>query len=108
MAGAALLLFRCSLALFIATTASDLFPTGRWPSLPIALLAAAVASGLYTRLLAALSVFAGVALLIGGECKMPTLLITQMIDAAAVVLIGPGAFSIDARMFGRATITLPR
>ena len=39
---------------------------------------------------------------------MPMLIFTQTIDAFALAMIGPGAFSVDARLFGRATITLPR
>ena len=31
-----------------------------------------------------------------------------VVDAAALALLGPGALSIDARLFGRREITIPR
>lgn len=108
LAGAALLLLRCALALFVATTATELFPVRQWAALILDVLAVSLAAGFATRLIAALAALAGLALLLGGGCAQPMLLLTQVMDAAALAMIGPGAFSIDARLFGRATIRLPR
>lgn len=108
LAGGALLLFRFALALFVATTASAVFALQYWPALLLDLLAVALAAGFSTRLVAAVLGVAGGIMLLRGGCAMPMLLSTQILDAAGLALIGPGAFSIDARLFGRATIRLPR
>lgn len=108
LAGAALLIFRCALALFVATTATETFPVRHWSALILDVLAVSLAAGFSTRPIAALAAIAGVVLLLVGGCAQPMLLITQAMQATALAMIGPGAFSIDARLFGRATIRLPR
>jgi hypothetical protein len=107
LAGAALLLFRCSLALFVATTATEILPLRHWSALTLDIAAVSLAAGFGVRTIAALGVLAGCAALLSGACAMPILLLTHVIDAAALAMIGPGAFAIDARLFGRATIHLP-
>jgi hypothetical protein len=108
LAGAALLLFRCSLALFLATSASGILSLNHWPALLLDVCAIALGFGIATRTLAGV-VAAGAAIaLLLGACATPALLLPQAINAIALALIGPGAFSIDARLFGRATIHLPR
>src|SRR5690349_1772983 len=107
LAGVALLLFRCSLALFIATTAAEILPLRHWSALMLDVLAVSLAAGFATRTIATLGTVAGLFAVVSGACAMPILLLTHVLDAAALAMIGPGAFAVDARLFGRATIHLP-
>lgn len=50
----------------------------------------------------ALSIFSSIQ---RGKLEMPVFCITAI--SAAVILLGPGAFSIDARLFGRREIIIP-
>ncbi|HEX8398521.1 MAG TPA: hypothetical protein VF644_13895 [Pyrinomonadaceae bacterium] len=50
----------------------------------------------------ALSIFSSIQ---RGKLEMPVFCITVI--SAAVILLGPGAFSIDARLFGRREIIIP-
>lgn len=105
-AGTGLLLLRLSAAgSLIATHLSspDLPP---WRLCLAVLIAIGLGIGLRTRLLCGLSVLA----LVGQVAVDPaalTLAILSLTDTVALALIGPGAFSVDARLFGRRIIILP-
>lgn len=66
------------------------------------------------QLVAGTSIAAGFMTPIAGTLAVATAvaaaspLIEVAIIAAALILLGPGAFSIDARLFGRREITIPR
>jgi hypothetical protein len=104
--GTGLLLLRLSAAgSLIATHLSspDLPP---WRLCLAVLIAIGLCIGLRTRLLCGLSVLA----LVGHVAVDPaalTLAIPSITDTVALALVGPGAFSVDARLFGRRTIILP-
>ncbi len=108
LAGVALLLLRSSLALVLAFSASEFVDLRSAPALLVHGLVVALVAGFATRLIAALASLAGLFLLVAGDNAMPILLLCRSIDAMALALIGPGAYSIDALLFGRATITLPK
>lgn len=99
-AGAGLLLLRVSVAVSAlmligaAALSLDLQIMG-------VLLAAGLCAGFQTRVLAALSL--GASLLSATSLGLGA---AHAISALALVLTGPGAFSIDARLFGRRTVTL--
>lgn len=105
LAGLALLLLRCSLALVFTSEFLDL---RSWPALVVNGLAIALLAGFATRALAALASIVGLLTLIAWDHPMAILLLGRSIDALALALIGPGAYSIDAVLYGRATITLPK
>lgn len=108
MAGIALLLFRCSMAMFLVTTASEILPLRSWLAVIVDILAIALVAGFSTRAIAALVAFASTVVLARGDCEMPLLLVAETVDAVALTLIGAGAFSVDARLYGRTTISLSR
>ncbi len=108
LAGAALLLLRCSLALVLTSSASEYLDLRSWPALVVNGLAIALVAGFATRIIAASASVAGLLALAAGDHAMWVLLLGRSIDALALALIGPGAYSIDALLFGRATITLPK
>ncbi|NIJ64225.1 putative membrane protein YphA (DoxX/SURF4 family) [Sphingomonas leidyi] len=78
-----------------------------WLALILDLLALSLAAGFATRSIAAVAALAGIAVQLAGACPQ-TEFLPQILDAVALALIGPGAFSGDARLFGRSTIHLPR
>lgn len=107
--GTALLLMRFSCVLTAFSTLAFSWPAyaGWWPAvLPAAVLILAVIAGFCTRTAAALLVLIlGISLVIGhGEFTL--LLLGAAGSACALILVGPGAYSVDARRFGRRVIRL--
>ncbi len=115
--GTGLLLLRAGVGVALIVRATMLFKDTQEPGWPrvVAGLAAAVGTlllvGVLTRFAAAAAAVAsglswlpryGVGVL---EGHMTAAL--AMVIAAAVVCLGPGAFSLDARLFGRREIILP-
>jgi len=106
MAGAALLVLRGSVALFMIDAPAQ-FPSVSWIAIPAYGLAIAVALGFATRWAAGLCA-ALCAVLIWPLGAAPVIeLLMHGLAAGALAMIGPGAFSIDASLFGRRTIHLP-
>ena len=104
-AGVGLLLLRLSVTgSFISTLlgSADLQP---WMLFLAIIACIGLCAGFLTRLLAGLSILA-VANVIA-ESVDPALAILNLADAIALAMIGPGAFSVDARLFGRRTVVLP-
>ena len=100
--GAGLLLMRLSNA---ASLALDPLPATVVQSWLSGLVALALLLGLRTRAAALIGIF--MALLeppMGGSAVM---LLCHLSALAALMLGGPGAYSADARSFGRRTVTLP-
>jgi hypothetical protein len=108
LSGVALLLFRASLALFMTTALPMKFTSHFWPAVIIDIIAIAIAAGFYTRFFSILCAGAGMVAALNVTCTAPILLAAHILDALALAMIGPGAFSIDARLFGRSVINLPR
>jgi hypothetical protein len=108
VAGIALLLMRLSAGLVAWPVLSSLLePAGPWPGGVVALLLAGVlVLGAFTRIAAMLLAAALAALLAGvsGEVMLPLLACAG--NVAALALLGPGAFSADARWYGRRVIKL--
>lgn len=72
------------------------------------LLAIAVAFGLWARAAASLAVTIAIGILVVNADRPGALFISFALSTVALALIGPGAASIDARLFGRRTISLTR
>lgn len=104
-AGAGLLLLRLSVvhALLMTTSIRN---AALWHQLFVTLIGLGLIGGYFTRFLSILSVLvatrgaSGTWGIVPGD--VPTILC-----AMALMLLGPGAFSIDARLFGRETVRLP-
>ena len=105
-AGTGLLLLRLSTAgsLVAAHLSSPDLPP--WRLCLAVLIAIGLGIGLRTRLLCGLSV-----LYLAGHVAIDpatsNLAVLSLTDALALALVGPGAFSVDARLFGRRTVILP-
>ena len=108
VAGVALLLMRLSSGLVAWPVLSRLLePAGPWPGWMAALLlGAALVLGAFTRIAAMLLAAALAMLLAGisGDVMLPLLACAG--NVAALALLGPGAFSADARWYGRRVIRL--
>jgi len=105
LAGAGLLLLRGSVACFLFTISSKV-QLEYWVSGVFFLCAALIISGLCTRIIACAAglIYLVVVWKSGWGALLPSF--TGVVDAGVLVLVGPGAFSIDARLFGRRTIHL--
>ena len=107
--GAGLLVLRVALALPAVIDLTLLAMHGPWATvigLVSVLASALVLAGLWTPYAAGMLGAAQLAALLpGGFCLERQLLRAAM--AAALVMLGPGAWSIDGRLFGRKRIELP-
>ena len=104
--GAALLLLRVSASLMLMGALAYFGECPLWAKCGVVLVAVALCAGFRTRFAAwicALLAVAG-AMQIGGA--MGILVALSAVNAAALALLGAGAFSIDALLFGRRVINL--
>jgi hypothetical protein len=102
--GAGLLLLRFSLAVSILAT-PRLTPAAAHPWI-VMLLAIGFIVGLCTRMMALLCLALMLSPLVSGT--IPVGAASQLLETAALLLLGSGAFSADAIIFGRRTIVLGR
>lgn len=105
LAGVALLLLRASIVLSLFLYPPIPF-SQTWLSPFLHILAITIGVGVYTRTAAMLCAL-GFALLVWPmQWIPPQPYLIHALDAGALALIGPGAFSVDALVFGRRTMHL--
>ena len=104
--GAALLLMRVATATTLVLAAVHFPMPDAWPALAALPLAIGLLAGLFTRVVGVLgALLLGVlAARTGGTAGV--FLALHGVEALALALLGAGAFSIDARLFGRKVIRL--
>lgn len=104
--GAALLLMRvASAATLLLATAYFLLPDA-WPALAALLLAIGLLAGLFTRVIGVLCALQLGVLAVRTGGAAGAFIALHGIEALALALLGAGAYSIDARLFGRKVIRL--
>jgi len=106
--GLGLVLLRGSAALFLLLTIFTTPTLAPWLGFGLGLLALSISFGFYTKIAAGLCAAIGALSLIWPAHDPTPLIATHVINAVALVLLGPGAYSIDAIRFGHRTIGLPR
>lgn len=106
-AGAGLLLLRLSVACSLVATHLSSADLPSWKLLLAILVAIGLSAGLRTRLLCCLSIL-GVTSHLAMDSAALALALFNLADTIALALLGPGALSVDARLFGRRTVILPR
>ena len=104
--GAALLLMRIATAATLLLAVVYCLRPDAWQGVPAILLAAGLLAGICTRLVGGLSVIVlGIlAARTGGAAG--AFLVLHGVQALALALLGAGAYSVDARLFGRRVIRL--
>jgi hypothetical protein len=105
--GFALLIMRLSLIATLSLHAWRDAPKAFWSTLILLLIAIALGLGALTSITCLLFCVAEVCLIIDGASQDPSILILSIPMAGALALLGPGAYSVDARIFGRRVIILP-
>lgn len=107
--GLALLLLRLSHALGAFPSLARLWPApDHWAlvAIPAAILALSLTAGIGTRVAALLLACASAAAFPDAPRETACLLLSSAGGSAALALLGPGAYSIEARRFGRQVIRL--
>ena len=99
-AGVALVLLRASIASLLAMNLNYSQDLGTVATVGLYLLATALLLGIMTRLAAATCIVLEIAAAICGVCGSMPLGICHIFDATALLLMGPGALSIDAKLYG--------
>lgn len=107
--GIALLLLRMALGVLLLD--GVLGPIAKLDSAWLLLAPWAVAFGLWLGLLvpivAALAVLIELSTWLSGAGSIQVVHLCAILDAVALILLGPGAYSLDARFFGRRQVILP-
>lgn len=109
LAGVALFLLRLQLAAASALVAAEMFmPAPIWASIPLYLLSILLVAGFLTPLLSVASCILCISTvwLLGSPANV--IFAAMTLTSMALGFIGPGAYSIDARLFGRRTIIRDR
>lgn len=107
--GLALLLLRISVAAtFLVNLANPSSVAPRYLLFACAgLIALALSIGFLTPFLAVIACASSVANLLIGSLPSNLISVLPILDAAALALLGPGAYSLDARLFGRRVMVVP-
>jgi hypothetical protein len=109
--GVALFILRMSLvgALSLrAYRAGPLIESRVWLVLVLLFIATGIAVGVLTAVACSLYCAAEIGFMLSAHICDGTVLILSVPMAIALALLGPGAYSLDARIFGRRVIVLPR
>jgi uncharacterized membrane protein YphA (DoxX/SURF4 family) len=107
--GIALLLLRSSVAamLFIDPAGRVFWPAPIWLAVVSFVAAIAVTVGFLTPILALICGALKIYALVGSPHWIGALIVLALLLSCAVAMLGPGAYSLDAKMFGRRVVLLP-
>lgn len=107
--GVALVLLRISVGatLWLVTSTQMASLAPHWMLLGLILLALCLCIGFLVPILSVLCCLSELASLVStGGADAPFILVS-IVNAAALALLGPGAYSLDARLFGRRVLVVP-
>jgi hypothetical protein len=104
--GVALLLGRLAAAAVLAFALRGVVRETAWAVLPVVLLAIGLATGLLTRFAAAACAVLVLVAAARADGTLSAVLALNALQVVGLVLTGGGAYSLDARLFGRRVIRL--
>jgi hypothetical protein len=104
--GIALLLKRFAAATLLSLTIFLWCGKSLWPVIPILALAACLAAGFLTRVMVSICIFLTLCLALRLGGLLGALLALNALQFVALGLVGAGAYSVDAWLFGRREIRL--
>ena len=108
--GFALLLLRISVAMIFLTSIADQSLVSSVPLVcaGVLLISGSLSIGFLTPYLSVVSFVSGVAILLLNPHSYSVVQVALLFNAGALALLGPGAYSVDARLFGlRVTVLRP-
>jgi hypothetical protein len=108
--GFALLLLRISVAMIFLTSIADQSLVSSVPLVcaGVLLISGSLSIGFLTPYLSVVSFVSGVAILLLNPHSYSVVQVALLFNAAALALLGPGGYSVDARLFGlRVTVLRP-
>lgn len=107
-AGIGLMLLRLSLSAWLLADASSRFHRlpFEWVCLVLIVAGSSVAIGLFTPFFAALACLLAIARLLDPNHAFAFEHLLATLNALSLALLGPGAYSVDARLFGRRIVSL--
>jgi hypothetical protein len=106
--GVALLLLRASVAIaLVVESCVHRHGLSGWMQIAVAVVALALSVGYLTPIAAAAAVVCHGLLWLGPGTDASALSIIFALDATALALLGPGAYSIDSHRYGRRVLMLP-
>jgi hypothetical protein len=108
--GLALLIIRLALVAMMAVQtlrASPELESLLWPAPVLLLIVGALSAGVATTVTCCLYCVAEITLVLAARPLDTSALTLSIPVAVALAVLGPGAYSLDARIFGRRTIVLP-
>ena len=105
-AGWGLVLLRlCAAGMLVRNSTTDtIVPTATWEIAGVIILAGAFCLGAFTPVICGVAVLVQVLMLLGPHAPDPFRFVFALCVTTALFLLGPGAFSIDSRLFGRRLI----
>jgi uncharacterized membrane protein YphA (DoxX/SURF4 family) len=106
-AGVGLLLLRASVALQLLIESGCNGPAPWWLAIADLLLILALTAGLLTPVASLLAVTYQASCLLHADWLHAAGLLIAVVTAIALVLLGAGAYSLDARLFGRRRLIFP-
>jgi hypothetical protein len=104
--GLALLLLRASVAIAVVVASYWQDPPG-WLQATAILVAGGLLAGYLTPIVAIVAVIVQAFIWSGLGVDSAALAAVVSLDAIALALVGPGAYSVDAYLFGRRVVVLP-
>ena len=109
--GFALLLLRICVATIFLTSVANESSVSSIPLVcaSVLLISGSLSIGFLTPYLSIISFICGIAILLLDPNSYSVMQLALLFNAAALALLGPGAYSVDARLFGlRVTVLRPR
>ena len=95
----------CAAGMLVRNSATDtIVPIATWEIAGVIILAGAFCLGAFTPVICCVSALVQVLMLLGPHEPDPFRFVFSLCVTTALFLLGPGAFSIDSRLFGRRLI----